>query len=211
LGAISWWKFDGDASDKIGGNHGTLNGGVNCDVGGKFGNSCEFFQEDASGNYIEDYIELSSPIQYNTPWTVCAWVYLKENLADKAQVFLDDSDLTTNHYSIRFSMHNNTKVGFTDYLVQDYYFNYELPVKKWKFVCYIGNLSGIYLYADGQFKDKTLDIIKLPVNYIAHSPLRSNATSGTPHGTIGMIDDVMIFDKGFTDKKVKGLYNLDLS
>ena len=211
LRAISWWKFDGDARDKIGGNHGTLQGNINCNVRGRFGNSCEFFQKDASGNYIEDYIELSSEIQYNTPWTVCSWVYLKENFADKAQVFLDDSDLTIDHYSIRFSMHNNTKIGFTDYLVKDYYFNYELPVKEWKFVCYMGNLSGIYLYVDGQFKDKNPDIIKLPVKYIAHSPLRSNATSGTPHGTIGIIDEVMIFNKTLNEKKIKALYELDLS
>ncbi len=209
LGAVSWWRLNGNAKDEIGGNSGTLQGGVNCDIPGKFSKSCEFFQEDEGGNYREDYIELSSPIQYDIPWTVCSWVYLKQNFPDRAHVFLDDSDgESADLYSLRFSMHNNTKAGFTDYLVQDYYLNYEFPIKEWKFACYIGNLSGVYLYVDGQFKDKNPDIIKLPVKYVAHSPLRSNVTSGTPHGTIGIIDEIMIFDKDLSSENVESLYKL---
>ncbi|MCK4553305.1 hypothetical protein KAT80_03815, partial [Candidatus Pacearchaeota archaeon] len=49
FGAISWWRFENNAQDEIGGNHGEEFGGVDCDVEGKYGKACEF-------DGVDDYV-----------------------------------------------------------------------------------------------------------------------------------------------------------
>jgi flagellin-like protein len=39
---VALYHMDGDASDETGGNPGTLNGGIDCNVQGKFGSGCDF-------------------------------------------------------------------------------------------------------------------------------------------------------------------------
>ena len=205
LDAISWWGFESDAKDIIGETQGEIKGDTDCNVEGKKGKGCEFFGD---GNGVEDYIEFSSPTQYDIPWTACSWVYLKENLDTRAHIFLDDSDLTVNHYSLRFSMHNNKQAGFTSYIVADYYFNYEFPVNEWKFACYLGDSAGTHLYVDGQLIESNPNIIKLPLKYVGHSPLRSSPGDASSHAFIGIIDELTIFNKALTMEEINSLYKL---
>jgi len=186
-------------------NNGTLyNGTTVCSGGdcpnwvdGKYGKALSF-------DGVDDYVEVASPTQYGPEWTACSWVYLRQNLATQAHVFLDDSTWpsTSGHYSIRFSMHNNAQVGFTHYTIEDYYFSYILPTLEWKFVCFVGNTSGTHLYIDGQFIETNPNTINLPVKWIGHSPLRS-----FPHGTNGTIDEVRIYNQALIADEITDLYN----
>lgn len=171
-------------------------------VNGKYGYGIEL-------DGIDDYILLLQHLQYDLPWTACTWIYLYENLNNKAHVFLDDSDWPSipNRYSLRFSMHNTNTAGFTHYTIQDYYFSYSPPINQWKFVCFVGNSSGIYLFVDGTFVERNVNTIKLPLKFIGHSPLRD-----FPHGTKGIFDEIRIYERDLKDSEILSLYqNIEIS
>lgn len=165
-------------------------------VSGKYGYGLEL-------DGYDDYILLFKHLQYDLPWTACVWIYLYENLNNKAHAFLDDSDWPSipNRYSLRFSMHDTNTAGFTHYTIQDYYFSYSFPTNQWKFVCYVGNSSGIYLFVDGKFVEKNSNTIKLPLKFIGHSPLRN-----FPHGTKGIFDEIRIYGRDLKDSEILSLY-----
>jgi hypothetical protein len=205
-GIVSWWRLNGNANDEIRGNQGNILGNTNCNAEGKFGKGCEFFQTAS----VQDYIEFSQPVQIEQPWTACTWVYRKDSL-NQPRVFLDDSVLpsASNYYSLRFAMSlGNGAAGFTHYTVEDYWFSSEIPRNKWNFICFAGESNIVKLYIDGQFREDHAGVItpanlKLPVKYLGHSPLRGTDT----HATIGIIDEVMVFNKALNSNQVQELYD----
>jgi len=73
LGGVSWWRFEGNARDEIGSNSGTLQGGVDCSVQGKFGEGCEFYSDSDSVDIGTD----KNLINGGNKATISAWIYLK--------------------------------------------------------------------------------------------------------------------------------------
>ncbi|MBM3228577.1 hypothetical protein FJZ20_01700 [Candidatus Pacearchaeota archaeon] len=75
MGAVSWWRFEGNAKDEFGKNNGIIYG-ANCDVGGKFGNSCNFTGGSNPNVTNASYIEVPSAPDLNglNEFTYLAWV-----------------------------------------------------------------------------------------------------------------------------------------
>ena len=65
LGAISWWKFEGDGIDELGVNNGTISG-ADCTVTGRYGQAC-YFQGSS------DMMLLSPVIDLSNTWTIATW------------------------------------------------------------------------------------------------------------------------------------------
>lgn len=149
------------------------------------------------------YIEVDNHYQISPEWTACTEVYLHKNLKNEAHVFFDDSDPTNpGYYSVRFSMQDETYAGFTDYTIKDYYFDdFELQTNRWKFVCFVGDNDETRIYVDGEEEKTEEGGIKLPIKWIGNSPERTR-----PHGTYGIIREVIVYDETLSDDEIEELY-----
>lgn len=75
MGVVSWWRFEGNARDEFGKHNGIIYG-ANCNVEGRFGNSCNFTGGSNPTRENASYIEVSSSEELNglDEFTYLAWV-----------------------------------------------------------------------------------------------------------------------------------------
>ena len=202
LGGVSWWRFEGDASDEIGGNDGVVNGATL--TSGKFGQAYRF-------DGVDDYInceDITSFIQLNQPWTVTGFVLLNDLPLSLAGAFgfYDTSDDTNILIGTSWSSGDKIKIlsydetpGEGSLLTKDiwYYFG----------VTYDG--SKIYAYLEGE-----LDYSVTPTSnnwQTATEFMISHVhRQGIDDWWNGTIDEVMIFNRSLSATEIQELYNLDL-
>src|SRR6056297_434106 len=85
----SYWKFDGDATDSVGSNDGTVSGATYT-ASGKINGAYSF-----DGT---DYMTISDDfnfIQNTGDFTISAWVKLDSVSADRAEIFLASGSLSS--------------------------------------------------------------------------------------------------------------------
>lgn len=189
LGLTSHWEFEEgsgtDANDSSGnGNHGTLVGLPSWVTPGKVGSYAFYFDG------IDDYVEIGAA-DIAAPWTASFWV--KREDSTNSAAFLLNSSAS----SLRLEQYNNTnKVGFTEYGVADYIFNYEAPLGVWVHLVFVGTETETQLYVNGGLEDTISASISCPMSQISRDayPIK------------GMLDDVRIYDRALSDTEIWQLY-----
>lgn len=196
---------DGTATDLSGyGNHGTLNGGMNCDVVGISGNGCSF-------DGINDYIEIinSSSINFESNEFEFSLNIWSLPTSSKNSVYPEDLAVLINkgYYIYRA---DNSDISFnyfdaeTGWLLTNGAGN---KINNWQNVVATYkplNLThtNINLYLDGIKVDSEIKLKqKFDLNLFI-----GNSVGSLRHFN-GTIDEVAIYSKAVTDSEVKALYN----
>ncbi|GEM_PF-3081785 len=234
LGAVSWWRFNGNANDEIGGNHGTLGGGVDCSAEGKYGRACSF-------DGINDYFIAPSNLRIEDNITVVLWIktsdaegdiirsslssYVgKKSSIDLVQylLYLSEGVIYGDSFSERLSHRhrglrdaNNTPVNDNEWhqiaFVRNSSRTEEIGAEDYrKFIA----LSRMFLYKEGEESDKNHARIMASKKIIPGSRLITAGgyfgDGGISRGYKGMIDEVIVFNKSLNPQEIKSLYYLNL-
>ncbi len=205
LGAVSWWRFEENANDEIGGNHGEEFGGINCNVEGKHGKACEF-------DGVDDYVDFQGGDVYSISngITVVAWVKptdvsgINVIVCKNGPFFLRVAD-----GKINIGLYNgvwNWKIGNID-ITENSWYHLSMTWNK--------NTDTAKLYVNGDFDISTT--ISSPIVNPEITKVRAGADTYLVGGTDlrwlfdGLIDEPMIFNRALSEEQVKALYELDLS
>ncbi len=207
LGAVSWWRFEGNANDEVGGNHGTKFGEVDCNVEGKFGKACSF---DGISGYV-NVPNIDKELDLNE-YTISFWAKLENDYSDPSTeyVFISNSNY---HQNYEFQLRNGCA-----------YFNYRNPEIQEGYTedcrLTIVNKFAHYVWVSKNDGTNILYLNKEEIYREVHNPGDHNPNS---HGILyigkrydgsnfpGIIDEPMIFNKALTEEQVKALYELNLN
>ena len=200
LGAISWWRFEGNANDEIGGNNGLLVGGVDCNVGGKFGSACDF-------DGVNDYIDLSGrnldhPDTYNGKATVSLWIKPNSHNNGFARYIAGFHYLWINSNGRLQSMVRNGGVNY--WLVG----TSTIPIGEWTHVVYqLEDGVAVRYYLNGSLdaQYESSDLVIISYSCLSAIGVSYNAFFN------GSIDEPMVFNRILSEDEVRALYRLDLS
>jgi hypothetical protein len=204
LGAVSWWKMNGNANDEIGLNNGVLNNGVSCDVVGKYGNSCQF---DGVNDYI--YLGYGVPsLNLTGNMTIAAWINFNSGVTGDAQ----DTILRLGSWQRQLNLLNSKKISMTFNLTTGNlgYFGStsSLTENGWHQVVFTYNSSSVRIYLDGLLDSETPET-RVPGSFAGDYTIGAEGSWGWFFH--GQIDEVMIFNRSLTDQQAKALYTLDLT
>ncbi len=221
LGAVSWWRFEGNANDEIGNNHGTLTNGVDCNNNGKYGKACSF-------DGVDDYINVGSDTSLDdiNVKTIVMWAKPKDNLFGYYPALISKTPSGANSgWNLIISEDSDRSLT--------YWQERDIDSGKW-------NTLGTLIYEDNWYHiaivyNRTLDSndpiifvngtfqsidewISAPSGnavsesfydlWIGANP--SSVNSGGLNTYNGTIDEVMIFNRALSADEVKELYELDL-
>ncbi len=206
-GMISWWPADGDASDLVASNHGTLQNGATFAPG--------MVDQAFSFDGVDDYVS-TDDVDLPSTFTIDAWIY--PNTLDGVQYILSkDDDFLRSYY---FCFDNggklvgsvkNTAGEFTQYRTTDIV----LSIGQWQHVVmtYDGSLGDdqkMGFYVNGQNVAAThissYDHGGTPENndLIVKLGIYGNGT-GSPFN--GLIDEVEVFNRVLAAGEIAALSN----
>ena len=204
---VSWWRFNGDADDKISGNNGAENGGVYMNLsGGKFNGAYEF---DGVDDFVNVSNDASLDFDYGKPFSLCTW-FKADSLTNSRLIKKEDSN--NDGYRLQF---NNGEVRFTVREDNDFLYRVETSIPSpstdvWRFVCGTFNgsnsIDAFKIYMDG-----AEDIDTATGNGPGVSFSRPSATLTIGNLFNGTIDEVMLFNKSLSASEISTIYGLDLT
>ena len=202
-GLVSWWKFEGDATDSVGENDGTIVGDVDYD------NNVLNLDGD------EDYVNVGwlNGIMNNTnSFTISAWVF---------PVSFPESDSSADDYMILnfggdspvFLMRGNESIsegwigGYygDDRAYHSLHYNVDYLTNEWKFLVLTYDGSNIYFYINSMLINETLDTHKINQRN-SLGRIGAGGSSIAKRYFNGSIDDVMVFDKALIKEEVIAIY-----
>lgn len=195
---ISWWRFDGNARDSIGDNHGTLEGGSAITQYG------ELLLE-ADGDYVNMGIEESLDIK-GDDWTISIWAKLAS--VDSTQYLIAKSDFsgdTDGRYGL-FLFANRFAAMIDDGDKKTALGSIGINSGEWVYLTAVYE-RGVNLttYVNNQLDGSTeiSSNVYEPVNY----PLQVGYIANYPNYYQGSIDDVMIYKKALSEDQIRAIYN----
>lgn len=188
---MAWDMEEGSGNtitDNTGAYTGTMTGGITWDTGAH-GSGLTF---DGTG-----YIDLGMA-DLSQNWTVSAWVKRGESVEDNAVL------LAGSQGEIKIDQWENTgNVGFTEYGVADYAFNYSAPLDEWVQLTFVSDNRGTSLYVNGEF----VETINARINGPA---ARIGANTGDDLRSRGLycgsLDELKIYERSLTDEEIAALY-----
>ena len=227
LGAVAWWRFEGNADDEVGGHDGTINGNVDCEVSGRFGKGCDL---DGSGTVdgvtpggnvgVTESITNTITDNYPNGVTYSVWINVDTDAVDRMSLFRGAGTIrhieiysSLKHFRTEAALDNGYSFG-TDSFPDD-------VRGVWShFVIVFANNEPedrtVLWYQNGNlFYTGSMDGGDYPgTEYFSFGSL--GRSTGNPSYSYaksfdGIIDEPMIFNRGLTEEEVKSLYNLDLS
>ena len=206
FGIISWWKFEGDAKDEIGGNHGELKGNVSF-VDGNSGKAASF---DNEGEYIDlgNFTNLDGVSSFS----IVFWLYKEEkgNFITHEGIFARGSD---NQKTPWIFGYQDTQSLFTQFETTSSVADCSLGTRmissnKWTQVILWWDGKTCKFYEDGAVTNRDPTKGNILVNTDGNNFI--GRVSGYDYFN-GTVDEIMIFDRALTDKQVKALYVFDFS
>jgi hypothetical protein len=184
-GLISWWPAGGNSDDIIGGNNGTLQNGVTF-AAGKVGQAFSF-------DGIDDFIAIGgSPVP--PPWTVEFWAN-RQDSPSYSSVLLADSQTALKLEQYHFTR----QVGFTQFGVADYNFNYSAPVGVWTHLAFVANEIATQLYVNGALQDTYAASIALP--------LEQFGSDGAGDRLKGLVDELSVYNRALSASEIQAIYS----
>jgi len=200
-GYISWWKFDGDATDETGMNDGTLIEDATFVVDAERG---QVLSLDGDGDYVDVGNDASLGFTNSTDFTISAWVY---KLDGTEQMGIATKGDNTDRYmmaytssSWRFEIRDGLNYVYTSSSDPD-------PTDKWVHVAgvYDSSINNLSLYVDGELKDsETAGVLD---DFTSALPLRIGHFRYSSPVWNGSIDDVMIYNKALNETEITEIYN----
>jgi hypothetical protein len=153
---------------------------------GKIGSALSF-------DGVDDYVQVGAQ-DVAAPWSASCWVKREDSSNSNAAI------LESSNYSLKLEQYNNTnKVGFTEYGVADYTFNYEAPIGSWAHLAFVATETETRLYVDGALMDTIPDSISCPMSQISSA---SRPVKGT-------MDEVRIYNRALSADEVLSIFNED--
>ena len=195
---ISWWKFDGNAKDSIGNNHGSLEGNSSITQDGELVLA-------ADGDYVDMGHQESLDIKgYN--WTISVWA--NPASLDSIQYIAAKSDFSGDadgRYGI-FLFANKFAAMIDDGDEKSVLGIIEINPEEWIYLIAVYN-RGINLttYINGEF-DANIVISNNTYEAVSH-PFQIGYIPNYPTYFKGLIDDVMIYQKVLSEGQIKAIYN----
>ncbi len=206
LGLVSWWRFEGNPNDAVGGNNGAWVGTPGY-VNGKFGNAANF----SGASYINVSDNPSGSLDPQNGITIAAWVNEIDFGADRPIVV--KTPLESGIYpGYQFSFGFNVDM-FIRIANNQLQFNYYDPeVWKQTVATYNGTVKCIYVNGAGSCSANVYSPIGDSPDplWIGHSN-RYIGANGVGSFFRGSMDEVMIFNQALTAMQVQGLYNYTFS
>lgn len=218
---VSWYRFEGNANDEMGRNHGALVGNPQL-VDGKYGKAYNFT------GYTIDYISLldNPSLRLETSnMSIYVWFKINNDAFDQIPLFFKgggqcNSQGSTPGYC--FGLHQsgsnfNLKMAYRGFASNTGAY---IPTG----VLY--NLAGTTnvttnatninitwnLYLDGKLNKTTSKNNMINEASTGIAPLIMKDDSGSvPSGGAGIIDELMIFNRTLSAQEIQALYNLDLN
>ena len=204
LGAISWWKLDGDARDSVGNNHGVVNDKVEFIVDSQRGSVADFPGNSSHTIDIVNILE-SMPSEL----TMSAFFKTEGDIGDSQRV-IGKSKETSPEQRIDFYLRSiaDGKDFSFDYEENDNPYTVMRLQTKWSEDVWYHMLAtwdttnGIHVYLDGVMETSNASATILPGDMGDENPFQiGRAFNGT-------IDDVIIFDKALSEEEVGSLYGI---
>ena len=201
---VSEWKFDGNAEDSVGNNHGTLNGNPTW-AANRFGDSGKALSLDG----VDDYVECrkSESLTITDAITIEAWVNLENNVpVDNARIInrftggtpgrgyaLNLRDNRVPVFEVRTLSGNQRIAGIT-------------PIAANGYTCITATFDNAYrrIYINGQL-DKELSSNGDRING-GRRNLQLGSAGGWGRYFNGSIDEVRIYNHALSPDEVKACY-----
>ena len=204
LGGVSWWRLDGDASDELGNNPGTIVGSLSF-VQGRAGQAASF--DGTTSKYINTNSGNNLPLG-NSPRTMLAWIKpagYPDPTYNGILVYSGGACTTGSLLSIN----NVGRLTMAFWCNDAYQAGITVNLNQWNQVAftYEGGTS-VKFYINGALVDtETIGIAATTTN----GPIRIGCTDNPGRCFNGQIEDAMIFNQALTANQIQALYNLDLS
>ncbi len=186
---VALYHFDGNADDAYATNHGTLMGGLTCDVAGKVGNACNL-----DGN--DDYITLSNALGSYSDFTITGWIKMNSNASTEENgnnaFFGKDSSnyilLRSNWFLPKFNSISGS--GMTN-----------SNIDNWIHLVIVRNGTNAKMYRNTSVA-VDWDVGLNPIDF--SSSLIGNQGN---YFFNGLIDEVIIYNKALNQSEITELYN----
>ncbi|HTZ41632.1 MAG TPA: LamG domain-containing protein [Candidatus Omnitrophota bacterium] len=200
MGAVSWWKLDGNADDAYGVNNANSVGSP-AFISGKFGNAANFT---GSGEYF--LVGNSSSLNGANGFSYSLWARRDTNSTNQWPSIINQGNshfyygIRTNNFGSQFYFeYGNSPYNGSSYSGTS---TGTLPVGSWHHLAVTYDGSTLILYQDGsQVSNKTGVTLNPSFNgfYIDDGYFK------------GQIDEVIYFKRALTATQVQSIYNMDLS
>jgi Concanavalin A-like lectin/glucanases superfamily/PA14 domain len=157
-----WWRAEGNYLDAYGTNHASPAGAAPTFEAGIRGRAFRF---DGFGRGL-----VAPPASLPVPWTAAFWVN-RENAPDPSAALLADAESALKLEQAD----SNRQMGFTQFGVADYGFDYVLPANTWSHVVFVASALGTQLYVDGVLVGTRPETVYLPLSTVGARPRASIA------------------------------------
>jgi hypothetical protein len=210
---LAWWKFENDANDSAGANHGTIHGSP-AYVDGKVGRAISLDGD--------DYVDCGNPDSLNFgtgDWAISAWIKTTQSGTDpqnRGTVFAKGGDEAG---GIRYALAVNQEyLGTIVLTTDDDTYKVQAMGKtavndgNWRHVVGMRNADRLRVYVDGALDGETY----LPAEFDLSGASQHNAYIGviTDHRDgslfkyfVGLIDEVCVFACALDANSVRALYS----
>ena len=184
---VSHYKFDGDATDSVNGNHGTEVGGPTYNPG--------FYSQAIDLDGIDDYVDCGDDSSFDITGSITLSALIKGTFNSGWDPII------TKGYDWMLSRGIGDEATFFCIGVGSVIGSTNINDDQWHHVAGVYNGSSLYLYVDGGLDASGSASGSLsfsaPNVYIGGSPTQSFN---------GLIDDVRIYDRALSEDEVKTLY-----
>ena len=133
------------------------------------------------------------------PWTAEFWVN-RQDATDYSASLLGDASTALKLEQFNFTR----RVGFTQFGVADYTFNYAAPTNTWVHLAFVSDTT-TRLYVNGILQDTIVATIPLPLGRLGYD------SSGNPDHLRGILDEVRVWNVARTQAQIKASMNHPLS
>jgi len=208
-GLLSWYKFDGDASDVQMIDHGSFQGSTPTATTDRFGKANSAYTFDGSSQFVSTGLQYSNP----TDLSISAWFKTTTTSGGKIIGFGHDQTVRSTNFDRHIYMGDDGKLNF-GINAGNYVITSPSAYNDGTWHQVIGILSssaGISLYVDGTLVASNSNA-KTPENYngywrIGYDAIGSTwANNPTSDFFGGSLDDVMIYNRAISSSEVTTLY-----
>lgn len=200
-GLVAWWRGEGDATDSIGGNNGTLNNGVSF-VNGEVGSAFSF-------NGVNQYVEVpaTSALNLTNDLTLEAWVNVAGYSANDSLVILSkDCPFCFVQYALGMDNVNGHWV-FDSLLGHGGSYTVltgatAVQLGTWYHVAMTFDGSNLDLYVNGTLDGTVASAPPLPTS----QPFMIGGLSSGPFDFHGLVDEVSIYNRALAAGEVQSVF-----
>jgi hypothetical protein len=211
-GLVSWWKLNGDMSDSIGTNHGTVNGATLTSTGCKSGQCYSF-------DGVNDYLNLPSsqflPL-IGKPYTFSAWINDNTTAATLTSPFHRIISFANGAINIQLGLANTggTPNNRIFYIQESSVTSNARQItlgnvsNGWHHVVATSNGAGAWsIYLDGVLSNGGTALSSGSTVYTTNTGLLYMGQRGNGGFVNGLLDEIMVFNRSLNSTEIQQIYN----